>query len=255
MKILVFDCETAPKVAYVWRFFKENISAKQVKEHGHIMSFAAKWLGEKEIFYCENRKDDDAYIISQMCALLDEADAVIAHNGEEFDMKQVRARAVVNGIKPPSPVKVIDTKKIAKREFGFPSNSLEYLTKVLDCEVKKTSHGKFAGFELWSECLKGNDEAWAEMKSYNIDDVLALESLYYKLRGWDTKHPNLLVYRETPLEGFACPKCGSYDIQKRGFAYTSVGTYQRFVCKGCGGWSRSRKSEKISPHILVNQVN
>ena len=50
-KILILDIELAPKIAYVWRFWKENISLKQVKQHGHIMSFAAKWLGDGEIYY------------------------------------------------------------------------------------------------------------------------------------------------------------------------------------------------------------
>ena len=54
-KVLVFDIETSPSIAYVWRFFKESISPKQVLDHPHIMSYAAKWLGKGEIFYEENR--------------------------------------------------------------------------------------------------------------------------------------------------------------------------------------------------------
>jgi hypothetical protein len=254
-KILVIDIETAPKVAYVWRFFKENISAKQVKEHGHIMSFCAKWLDGMEIIYEENRKDDDTKIVSRLCELLDEADFVVAHNGERFDFKQIRARAVVHGIRPPSPFKTIDTLIIAKREFGFPSNSLEYLTKVLGCKIKKDGHGKFPGFELWLECLKGNDEAWAEMKHYNIIDVLALEELYLKLRPWDTKHPSLAPYSEE-LEKPVCPKCGGDHMQYRGYAYTGVGKYHRLQCQDCGGWSRSRFTLlKKNANMVVNQGN
>lgn len=113
VKILLLDIETAPKLSYVWRFWKENISAKQVKEHGHIMSFAAKWLNEGEIFYEENRKENDKKIIQKICHYLDLADIVVAHNGEAFDLKQIRARALVHGINPPSPVKIIDSLKVA----------------------------------------------------------------------------------------------------------------------------------------------
>lgn len=254
MKILVIDLETAPKVAYVWRFFKENISPKQVKQHGHIMSFAAKWLGEGEIYYEENRKEDDRRIVSRLCELLDEADFAIAHNGEEFDFKQIRARAAVHGIKPPSPFKVIDTYKIAKKEFGFPSNSLEYLTGVLGCETKKGGHKKFPGFELWLECLRGNGEAWTELKDYNVLDVLALEELYLKLRPWSTNHPNLAVYAES--DKLVCPKCGGTHLQYRGYAYTSVGKYHRIQCQSCGGWGRTRYSLlPKNENLLVNQVN
>lgn len=254
VKILVLDIETAPKVAYVWRFFKENISAKQVKEHGHMMSFAAKWLGGDEIFYEECRKDDDKLIVEKMCHLLDQADMIIAHNGERFDMKQIRARAVVNGIKPPSPVKVIDTLLIAKREFAFPSNSLEYLTTIMGCKTKKGGHKKFPGFELWLECLRGNEEAWSEMREYNIIDVLALEELYIKLRPYDTKHPNLAVYAENKEEP-VCPKCGGTHVQWRGYAYTSVGKYHRYQCNDCGGWGRGRYSLLAkNENLIANQA-
>jgi len=111
------------------------------------MSFAAKWLGEDKIFYEENRNDDDRLVVSRLCELLDEADFAVAHNGANFDFKQIRARALVNGIKPPSPFKTIDTYKIAKKEFGFPSNSLEYLTDVLGCKYKKGGHKRWIGNE------------------------------------------------------------------------------------------------------------
>lgn len=254
-KILLLDIETAPKIAYVWRFWKENISPKQVKDNGHIMSFAAKWLGEKEIFYEENRKDNDKRIIEKICHYLNEADMVIAHNGEQFDMKQIRARAVVHGITPPSPVKVIDTLKIAKREFGFPSNSLESLSNILGLKTKKGGHKRYPGFDLWLECLRGNDEAWLEMREYNIVDVLALEELYLKLRPWDTAHPNLAVYAEN-VEEVVCPKCGGNHVQWRGYSHTNIGKFHRYQCNDCGGWGRSRYSLlKKNENLLGNAAN
>lgn len=238
--ILLLDIETAPKVAYVWRFWQQNIAPKQVLEHGHIMSFAAKWLDDdiSKVVYFENRTDDDKAIIEKLVYYLDIADMVVAHNGGKFDLPQIRARALVHGIKPPSPVKVIDTYKVVKKEFDFPSNSLEYLSTVLDVEVKKGGHKKFPGFELWLECLRKNEEAWEELKEYNIKDVQALEGVYLKLRPWMTDHPNLAVYEESSAP--ICPKCGGNYIQWRGYAYTSVGKFHRFQCNDCGGWGRSR---------------
>ena len=254
LKILIVDTETAPNVAYVWRLWKQNISKAQILSHSNIMSFAAKWFGEDEIFYEENRNDDDRLVVSRLCELLDEADFAVAHNGANFDFKQIRARALVNGIKPPSPFKTIDTYKIAKKEFGFPSNSLEYLTDVLGCEHKKDGHKKFPGFSLWVECLKGNDEAWEEMKHYNILDILALEDLYVKLRPWATNHPNVAIYQEaqTPV----CPKCGRTHLQYRGFAYTATGKYHRLQCQSCGGWSRTKYTLiPKNENGLVNQTS
>lgn len=236
-KILVVDIETAPKLAYVWRFFKENVGAKQVREHGHIMSFAAKWLGDDDIFYEENRTQNDKAVVESLCALLDKADIVIAHNGDNFDFPQVMSRALVHGIKPPSPYKTVDTLKVARREFSFPSNSLEYLAIVLGA-AKKKSHKRFPGFELWQACMAGDETAWDEMKAYNIQDILTLEEIYLKMRPFIRNHPNVAVYNKEEIA--CCPKCNSTDIQWRGYAHTNVGRYHRFQCKSCGGWGRTR---------------
>ena len=255
VKILLLDIETAPKVSYVWRFFKENIGADQVLKHGHIMSYAAKWLGQDTIMYEENRKEDDRRIIDSLIRLLDIADIVVAHNGVKFDFAVVSGRALVHGINPPSPYKVVDTLKVARKNFAMPSNSLQYLAMVLGCHEKK-KHNKFPGFELWLECLRNNEEAWDEMKKYNIQDVETLEEIYLKMRPWINNHPNIATMEENEKE--ACPKCGSHHMQKRGFAYTNVGKYQRYQCQDCGGWSRSRYTligQDVRKTLLVNQVN
>lgn len=253
--ILILDIETAPKVAYVWRFFKENVGAKQVLQHGHIMSFAAKWLGQDEIIYQENRKEDDTRIVKALVNLFDDADIVVAHNGDRFDFPQVMSRALVHGIRPPSPYKIVDTLKVAKKEFAFPSNSLEYLAKVLGC-TEKESHKNFPGFELWLECLRGNEAAWQEMKLYNIQDVETLEEIYLKMLPWMRQHPNVGVFTEN--EEPQCPKCGGTYLQWRGYSYTNVGKYHRFQCQSCGGWGRTRftlKEREQSHNLVVHAVS
>lgn len=250
-KILIFDIETAPKISYVWRFFKENVGVDQVLHHGHVMSFAAKWLDEDDIYYHENRGSDDSNIIEAMCGYLDRADIVVAHNGERFDSPQVIGRALVHGLSPPSPYKMVDTCKVARKEFGFPSNSLAYIAKVLGCD-EKSDHKKFPGFKLWLECLKGNDEAWEEMAAYNIQDVETLEEVYLRMRPYIKNHPNVGVFSEE-AEAPTCNKCGSTHLHRRGYAYTNVGKYPRYQCQDCGGWSRGRYTElKKSPNLLAN---
>jgi len=256
-KILVVDIETSPNLVYTWGHWKQNISPKQVVTPSDTLSYAAKWLGEDEIFYGENRKGNDRKIISDICALLDEADMVIAHNGDRFDIPRIKARALVHGFKPISPFKAIDTLKIAKREFGFQANSLEYLLNILKCKVRKGGHKKFPGFVLWTECMKGNVEAWDEMREYNILDILSLEELYLKLRPWSTLHPNVAIYNEDQeQENPVCPKCGHTHMQYRGYSYTSVGKYHRLQCQGCHGWSRTRFTlAKTNKNHVVNAVN
>lgn len=239
-RILILDIETFPNVAHVWRFFKENVGAKQVLEHSTIASFAYKWLGEDGVVYFDAQHQSEKKLLKELLGVLDAADIVVAHNGNKFDLPTIQGRAMVVGLKPPSPYKTIDTLLVARYEFNFPANSLEYLAILLEC-APKLAHKKFPGFELWNECMKGNAEAWEEMKTYNIQDVKTLEEVYLKMKPWMKRHPNVAVYEET--DELVCPKCGSRHINRRGFAYTNTGKYQRFVCNGCGGWARTRYTE------------
>lgn len=241
-KILYLDIETSPKLAFVWRFFKENIGAKQVQEHGHIMSYAAVWGDDDYAIYQENRSKDDFEITLSLRNLLDEADIVVGHNLQAFDTKSINSRCLVLEIPPPSPYKIVDTYISAKKYFKFESNSLEYLSQVLNVKHKKLAHSKFPGFELWRECLLGNNEAWAEMKAYNIEDTFTTREVYYAMRPWIDNHANLGVYIEHKIP--VCPKCGSVHLQHRGYAYTNTGRFRRFRCVECGGWGRTRFNEQ-----------
>ena len=240
VKVLLVDIETAPNIGYVWSFFKTSLGAKMVLDRSYMLSFAAKWLGKDEVIYCENRWDDEGDMLDVLYGLLDEADIVVAHNGDKFDIPKIKGRGLVNGLTPPSPYKTVDTLKVAKRHFGFTSNSLENLAIELGL-TPKLSHKEFPGFELWLECLRQNDKAWNEMRVYNIQDVETLEEMYLRMLPYIDNHPNMNVY--TGSEKPACPKCGSGDSHKRGSYYTNVGKYQRFRCNSCGGWHRSRYTE------------
>src|SRR3546814_19410442 len=55
--------------------------------------------------------------------------------------------------------KTVDTCLVARKEFGFPSNSLEYLTTVLKTKHKKLTHAEYPGFELWLACMRGDEKA------------------------------------------------------------------------------------------------
>jgi DNA polymerase III epsilon subunit-like protein len=249
-RILILDIETSPNIAYVWRFFKENVGAKQVLENTFIMSFAFKWLGEKETWYFSANEYGEINLLKELIDVLDVADIVVAHNGSKFDLPTIQGRALVHGLNPPSPYKVVDTLNVARYEFNFPSNSLEYLAKILGVE-EKDNHKNFPGFLLWSECLKNNPKAWDELRTYNIQDVETLEQVYLKMRPWMRRHPNIAVNEE--YDRPACPKCGSHHIQLRGFVYTNTYKYRKFQCNDCGGWARTRFNEfpKEKKHALL----
>lgn len=239
-KVLILDIETKPLEGYVWSLWNNNLGLNQVKEDACILSWAAKWLGDDpdKVMYMDVRgqedHEDDSVIMGPMWDLLDEADIVITHNGLRFDVPWLNARFSVHGYEPPSTFKQIDTLKIVKKNFKFPSNKLAYVTDKLCVKYKKLSHGKFPGFSLWKECLKGNLEAWDEMEEYNRYDVLSLEELYLILAPWD-RQINFNVYHDE--DEFVC-KCGNTKFRKSGFHVTAAGKYQKHKCTNCGHETR-----------------
>lgn len=243
-KVLVFDIETAPLLGYVWGLWENNVGLNQIHSDWYILSYSAKWLGapEDEIMYADQRNapniEDDSNMLRGIWKLLDEADYVITQNGKKFDEKKLNARFIQNGFMPTSSFRHIDTLQMAKKKFAFTSNKLEYMTKKLCTKYKKLSHAKFSGFELWSECLKGNLAAWNEMEEYNKVDVLSLEELYTKLAPWV---PTFNFNVHTDHEQTFC-QCGSIEFVKKGFIYTNTGKFQRLQCKKCGAEVKEKEN-------------
>lgn len=235
--ILLLDIETAPSISYTWGYYNQNLGHDMILDYGgYIMSCGLKWLGEDEVTYFENRTKDDKKIVEIILSYLDLADYVVAHNGGRFDFPYIKTRAIINGLKPPSPYKVIDTLAIAKKEMKFKRNNLSFLAEALNVQ-RKSDHAKFKGILLWSECMNGNEEAWKEMKHYNITDVEVLEQVYLKLRSWSSTHPN--INKKTKVTEVCCPVCGSSNLGTRGYYTTNKGKYRRYSCKDCGAWSSS----------------
>jgi len=245
-KILTLDLETAPMEVSAWGLWDQNIGLDMVMSDWSILSFCAKWLGSNKLIYADTsgrgaaNVRDDSPILTMLWELLDEADIVVAQNGMKFDIKKVNSRFLEKGYKPYSPIRVVDTLVVARKYFGFSSNKLAWLSEKLT-DTPKSAHKKFPGFELWSECLKDNADAWKEMRKYNQRDVVATEKLYLTLRPWIVNHPNVGAYAEDEFP--ICPKCGCAELQRRGHSLTQNGKYQRFQCNGCGGWSRAKQTD------------
>ena len=233
-KILLFDIETAPIVAYVWGLWDNNVSLNQIKKDTHLLSWSAKWLEDPDskVMYMDQRDckniEDDKNLVKSLKALLDKADIVITHNGLNFDIKVVNARLLINGLKPLMPHIHIDTYSIAKNKFRMTSNKLEYIAKILKVNHQKLVKRKFGGQELWNECLKGNMKAWQEMEKYNKQDTLVLQEVYKKLRPWN-KAVNMGILADLDQ----C-ECGSTHFHKHGYVITRSTKKQRYVCRECG---------------------
>lgn len=237
-RILLFDIETMANLVYVWGKYEQDVIA--YKRHWYMLSFAYKWLGEKTT-YCLSLPDfpaykkdkiDDSQLVKALWDLFNEADVVIAHNGNSFDVKKVNARFIKHKLPPPSPYQQIDTKLVAKKYLKMDSNKLDDIGDYFNIGRKINT----GGFELWLGCEANDKNAWKKMCDYNIQDVILLEKVYLAMLPYMTNHPNLAVMVG---ERSVCPNCLSKNVIKDGTYPTATMRYQKWKCKDCLSWHKS----------------
>lgn len=237
-KILFYDIETSPNLGYVWGKWQQNV-IKFYKEW-EILSIAYKWQGSEAV-HCMARPQfkSEKELMVAFRGVLNEADVTIAHNGDEFDAKKIRAKFAQHRLRPATPAKQVDTKKIAKSQFGFTSNSLNDLGAFLGVGTK----AKNGGADTWFDCMAGDKEAWKTMIHYNKQDVILLESVYDVLKPWAANHPNLGLISDLP----GCPVCLSEKVYRRGYQVLKLTKKPRYQCQICGHWFyNSEKKGKVA---------
>jgi len=204
-KILLFDIETAPMEVYVWTTsYKQFIPHTNIikDENGeekswYVLSWAAKWLYDENVISDivtpkETKTRDDKRILKSIWKLLDEAEIVIGHNGDRF---------------------------------AFVSNKQDYLTKHFKLEQKLSTN-----FQLWVDCIHGDQEQLNKMEEYNRHDVMGLEEVYLKLRPYIKNHPNLGVL----VDADVCPNCACEFLDETNTEYfTSANKFPVYRCQGC----------------------
>jgi len=243
-KILVFDIETSLNLGYCWSKYQQDII--RFEEEYHLLSFAWKWYGESKTYvkalpdypsYEKNPKCDKA-LCKDLWELFHEADITVGHNSMRFDHPKANSRFILNGLGVHSPVKMIDTLRIARSNFKFNCNKLDSLAQAFNLGKKQST----GGVDLWFGCREGCPTAWKKMKSYNRGDVIITEKLYDVLRPWSEDNVHVGLYEENPLG--RCPCCGSTNLIRRGYKVAATRVYRQYQCKSCGRWSRSVMSEK-----------
>lgn len=237
-RILGIDLETAPHLAHVWSLWDQNISIGQVENWTEVICFAAKWFGDKRVDFYSVHHHSHEEMIKAAHSLLDEADIVVHYYGKRFDIPHLNREFVELGLNPPSPYRQVDLKQVVAKQFKFASNKLQHVSTKLGLEGK-TPH---TGFQLWLDCIAGDEKAWRLMKKYNKQDVVLLEELFERIKPWIPGLPSPALYDDS--EEDVCNRCGSTDLARQGFAVTQLATYQRYLCKACGGWMRGGKAVK-----------
>ena len=248
-KILLLDIETLPMWIRTWGLYKQRPTISQIVKDWVILSWSAKWLmsdkhecdilTSEEIKHRYNSNKIETKIDERICKriykLIDDADIIIAHNLNRFDIRKLNSRFMIHGMLPPSPYQAIDTLLHSQKIAAHSSHKLDWLGQLIRNEGKLQTD-----YELWVKCEKGEQESLDYMLAYNIEDTQLLEEVYLWMRPWMKSHPNLGLYMD--LKESVCSNCMSNDIvtlSEHPYV-TSAGLYDAVRCNDCGAIGRLR---------------
>lgn len=211
-KVLLFDIESSRTVVELWRKGEQYVRWDQIKHTPYIISWSAKWLFSPDaigetVTPSEAKNRDDVRIVKKIHKLLDQADLVITHNGDKFDIKVLNWYFIKYGLQPNNRYKSIDTLKEYRKIAAPPKGcSLDALAQELGYAGKIHTE-----MSLWERAEAGDKKALQEMQTYNINDVFTTEDIYLRIRGWMKTHPNFAMffemYQELQEGEYMCPRC------------------------------------------------
>jgi predicted PolB exonuclease-like 3'-5' exonuclease len=232
---LFWDIETSPNIGFFWRpGYKVSIPAENIIQERAVICICYKWEGEKKVHSLEWDEGRDQELIFNFQGVIEEADEMVAHNGDKFDMAWYNGRHLIHGFAPISKAKTVDTYKMAAKNFNLNSYKLDYLSKILLGEGKIHTN-----FGMWEDIVMRNDaKAMKKMVKYCKKDVVLLEKVWEKLSEYDVPATHAAVNASgNPFHRWMCPRCGSDDVKKSKNITTAKGMRQhQMKCKSCGGY-------------------
>lgn len=258
-KIVLWDLETLPDVRKHIRNLPEYNSDRYgltlKADVNTILCFGYKLYNQGKV-ECKNVWDfksgqkninDDYELVKFAYNMLHDADAIVTHNGINFDLKFLNTRLSIHGLPPLPKITHIDTCSLSKNKLFLIKNRLNSLADALSTE-RKMENG---GWSLWERLALSKWEGSKEqisrdkntMSKYCKQDVVVLEKVFDKLKPYMSTLPNRNLFDG---DGFDCPSCGSHKMQKRGEQKTKTTIYQRYQCQDCGSWSKEMKKGLVS---------
>ena len=229
-KRLYFDIETSYCTGWFWRpSFKTSISYDQVLKESAIICICYKWQGSDKVYHLTWDKGCDKSMMDKFYSVIEQADEVVTHNGDNFDIKWIRTRFLLHGYKSMPDLKSIDTLKISRQKFRFDSNRLDAIGKILGFGGKKDT----GGIQLWHDIIQKNSKkAMMDMVAYCKRDVELLEKVFLKLEGFAKPKTHLGVF--SGGDKADCPYCAGTHLYLKDRTVGVSGNIKcRMQCNGC----------------------
>lgn len=248
-KVLIYDIETSPNIGWFWASgFKKNISHDQIIKERAIICVSYKWLGEDQVYNLTwDNNQNDKFLVEQFVEVLNNADLIVAHNGDNFDLKWIKTRALYHRIPMLPNYNQFDTLKLAKTKLYLNSNKLDYIAKFLGYEGKiKTD------IDLWLDIVLKNDkEALNLMLDYCDEDVRQLEKVYNELKYLDNPKLHLGVLNGEVKQ--TSPITGSVNIKHVKVLTTNRGTIKHIMQDLDTGRYFEMSNMNYNKYLLINK--
>jgi len=234
-KRLFFDIETSPNLVFSWNVGRKlNLDYDNIIAERAIICICYKWEDEKTVHSLEWNRGNDKEILKKFVKVLEQADEIIGHNSDSFDIKWLRTRCIFHNIPMIPDYQSVDTLKLSRRGFRFNSNRLDYIGKYLGVGQKATT----GGFGLWKDIVLNNGKkSMLTMVNYCKQDVKLLEDVYKKLNPYVLSKTHAGV--ATGKDKCSCPHCGGSRLTKNGSRISASGIKRiRLHCQECGKYSQ-----------------
>ena len=245
IKRLFYDIETSQYVVRTWRIgYKINLQYDDVIELAKIICISWKWENEDKIHSLTWDKNMcDKKMITEFIKVLNKADEIVAQNGDRFDIKWIRTRAMYHRIPMHPHYRSLDTLKKAKAFCNLPNNRLDTILQFLGIGAKV----RHEGIIMWHKVQENDRDALKDMVNYCDGDIIGLEDTYFVFQNY-IKH-NTHVGVHAGGVKYSCPNCGSEDVILYKNNFTALGTIKRQMeCKVC---SYSYETSNAAYHIFL----
>lgn len=245
IKRLFFDIETSPNIGLFWTSgYKLNISHDSIIKERAIICICYKWAGDDKIYSLQwDNNQDDKKLLEKFILVANEADEIVGHNGDRFDLPWIRTRCLYHRIPVFPNYSTLDTLKSARSKFKFNSNKLDYIAKFLG--IGQKTH---TGYDLWKKVVLDKDkESLDYMVEYCKNDVELLEKVYNEMSTYIPAKTHHGVLNDG--EKYSCPECGSEDMKFSKKRYSALGTPRiQLQCGNC------HKYHTVSNTIYENKL-
>lgn len=231
IKRLFFDIETSPNIVYSWRIgYNLNITPDNIIDERKIICISYKWENAEKIHRLTWDKNQcDREMLEQFMKVANQADELVAHNGDRFDIKWIRTRCIYHRVPMFPNYRTLDTLKKAKSGFNFNSNKLDYIAQFLGVGAKV----KHSGFDMWKSVMSGDKDALEEMGKYCDGDIVVLEDVFLTMQNYIK--PNVHAGVLNSNLKYSCPSCSSENPTLLKNNVTALGTIKRLMeCDDCG---------------------